>query len=288
LKLTDTHCHLDLNKFDADREAVLERAIQAGVGRILIPALTLPSSRSALKLSQSHPQLYAAIGVHPTEAETWREGTRNKLRAIILESGSFPPTHGQAPALQNKIVAIGEIGLDYYRDAAPHDLQQEVLKEQLALAAELQLPVVIHFREKGDASGGDCSLDLMKILDAWVAGLRREKSPLADRPGVLHSFSGTLEMARAALNLGFYLGVTGPITFENGQSRQELVAALPLDRILIETDAPFLAPHPHRGKRNEPSYVRLIADKIALVCSCTTDQVAKATSENAKRLFAWE
>ncbi len=290
--LTDTHCHLDFNKFDSDRAAVLDRAIQAGVERILIPGLTLTSSRSALKLAESHPMLYAAIGVHPTEAETWREETRNGLRALAPPHPSPTSPHslgvGKEAKGEGKIVAIGEIGLDYYWDAAPHDHQQKVLKEQLTLAAELQLPVVIHFREKGDASGGDCASDLMKILEEWGAGLRREKSPLADRPGVLHSFSGTLEMARAAMSLGFYIGVTGPVTFENGQRRQELVAELPLDRILIETDAPFLTPHPHRGKRNEPSYVRLIADKIALVRSYTTELVASATSENAKRLFAWE
>jgi TatD DNase family protein len=273
LMLTDTHCHLDLEKFDADRAEVLRRAEQAGLTRILIPGLTLTSSRSAVKLAESHPMLSAAIGVHPNDSLAWDGQTISALREL---------------SLNQKVVAIGEIGLDYYWDSTPHDHQQKVLKEQLALAAELQLPVVIHFREKGLASGGDCASDLLKILEDWGTGLRREKSPLAERPGVLHSFSGTLEMARAAISFGFYVGVTGPVTFENGQRRQELVAALPLDRILIETDAPFLAPHPHRGKRNEPAYVRLIADKIALVRSYTTEQVAAATSENARRLFAWE
>jgi TatD DNase family protein len=271
--LTDTHCHLDLNKFDSDREAVLERAIQAGVERILVPGLSLTSSLSAVKLAESHPRLYAAIGIHPTETSGVELSTLNDLR----KRSRHP-----------KVKAIGEIGLDYYWDSTPHDHQQKVLKEQLALAAELQLPVVIHFREKGDASGGDCASDLMKILEEWVTGLRREKSPLAERPGVLHSFSGTLEMAREAMHLGFYMGVSGPVTFENGQRRQELVATIPLDRILIETDAPFQTPHPHRGKRNEPAYVRLIADKIGFVHSSTTEQVATATSENARRLFAWE
>jgi len=271
--LTDTHCHLDLEKFDADRAEVLRRAEQAGLTRILIPGLTLTSSRSAVKLAESHPMLSAAIGVHPNDSLPWDGQTISALREL---------------SLNQKVVAIGEIGLDYYWDSTPHDHQQKVLKEQLALAAELQLPVVIHFREKGLASGGDCASDLLKILEEWGTGLRREKSPLAERPGVLHSFSGTLETARAAISLGFYMGVTGPVTFENGQRRQEIVAALPLDRILIETDAPFLAPHPHRGKRNEPAYVRLIADKIALVHSYTTEQIATATSENAQRLFAWE
>jgi TatD DNase family protein len=273
MTLTDTHCHLDLAQFDTDRTEVLRRAEQAGLTRILVPGLTLPSSRSVLKLAESHPLLVAAIGIHPNDALVWDGQTISALRELSLNL---------------KVVAIGEIGLDYYWDSAPHDHQQKVLKEQLALASELQLPVVIHFREKGDAPSGDCAADLLKILQEWGIGLQREMSPLAERPGVLHSFSGTLEMAQAALGLGFYVGVTGPVTFENRPQRRELVAALPLDRILIETDAPFLAPHPHRGKRNEPAYVRLIADKIASVHSCTTEQVAIATSENAQRLFAWE
>ena len=203
--LSDTHCHLDLKKFDPDRGAVLERAIQAGVNRILIPGLSLASSLSAVKLAESHPLLFAAVGVHPTEAERWTEETSNKLRGIVLESGGLPPTHGrpsvihrnlessglppteeQTPVIQKKIVAIGEIGLDYYWDSAPHLLQQDVLLQQLALAAELQLPVVIHFREKADASPEDCASDLMKILQEWVTGLRRENSPLVSRSGVLH------------------------------------------------------------------------------------------------------
>lgn len=273
MPLTDTHCHLDLEKFDTDRTEVLRRAEQAGLTRILIPGLTLTSSRSALKLAESHRMLYAAIGVHPNDSLPWDVQTISALREL---------------SLSHKVVAIGEIGLDYYWASAPHNHQRKVLNEQLALAAELQLPVVIHCREKGDASGGTCASDLLKILQEWGVGLRREKSPLVERAGVLHSFSGTLEMARAAISLGFYVGVTGPITFENGQRRQELLAALPLDRILIETDAPFLAPHPHRGKRNEPAYVHLIADKIALLFSCTIEQVATATSQNAQRLLAWD
>jgi len=271
--LTDAHCHLDLDKFDSDREAVLDRAIQAGVERILIPGLSLTSSLSVVKLAESHPGLYAAIGVHPTEASAVELSMLNDLRKW-----------SQHP----KVKAIGEIGLDYYWNSTPHGHQQKVLKAQLALAAELQLPVVIHFREKGDASGGDCASDLMKILEEWMRGLRREKSPLAERPGVLHSYSGTLEMAGEAMHLGFYMGVSGPVTFENGQRRQELVSAIPLDHILIETDAPFQTPHPFRGKRNEPAYVRLIADKIGTVHFVTTEQVAAVTSENARRLFAWE
>ncbi len=273
MTLTDTHCHLDFDKFDSDRQAVLDRALQAGVGRILIPGLNLTSSLSAIKLAHSHPILFAAVGVHPTEASGFEPSSLNDLRNL---------------ARHPKVKAIGEIGLDYYWATSPRDLQQKVLTDQLSLAAELQLPVVIHFREKGDEPAGDCAVDLIKILEKWVSGLRRTKSSLAKRPGVLHSFSGTRETAQAAVKLGFFVGVAGPITYKNGQPRQELVAALPLDRILIETDSPFQTPHPHRGKRNEPAYVRLIADKIAFVRFCTIEQVISTTGENARRLFDWE
>ena len=269
--LTDTHCHLDLEQFDADRTEVLHRAEQAGLTRILVPGMSFASSLSVVKLAESHPVLFAAVGIHPTEASGIDRSALNDLRKL---------------AHHPKVKAIGEIGLDYYWDSVPRDQQQEVLKEQLALAADLQLPVVIHFREKDDATGGDCASDLMKILEEWRAGLERANRPLARRLGVLHSFSGSLDMARAAIRLGFYLGVTGPITYR--KDRQGLIASLPLNNLLIETDAPFLTPLPHRGKRNEPAFVSLIADKIAFVCSCTTDQVARATCKNAQRLFAWE
>ncbi len=241
--------------------------------------------------------LYAAVGVHPTESGTWTASARNELRLLAIphslllsqrERGILPSPIGGGVGGEGKVVAIGEIGLDYYWDSAPHDLQKEVLKEQLDLAAELQLPVIVHFREKSDAPDGDCTSDLMKILEEWVNRPRGRKGPLTERAGVLHSFSGTLETARAAMSLGFSIGVTGPVTFENGKKRQEIIAALPLEHLLIETDAPFQAPQPYRGKRNEPAYVCLIADKIASLHSCDVTKVATVTSENALRLFAWK
>jgi TatD DNase family protein len=274
--LTDTHCHLDMDRFDADREAVLEKAARAGVDRILIPGLDLPTSRAALKLAGSHPMLYAAVGVHPTEAGTWADQTSHELKALLNSSDA------------SKIVALGEIGLDYYWDSAPHALQKTILGLQLALASEAGLPVILHMREARDAADGSCAADLLQMLEEWVTGLRSRNDPLAERPGVLHSFSGTLETARAAMRLGFCIGVTGPVTFQNAINRQEIVSALPLDRILLETDAPFQAPHPYRGKRNEPAYVRLIADKIALLHACSLEQIAALTSGNARRLFDWK
>ncbi len=187
----------------------------------------------------------------------------------------------------SKVVAIGEIGLDYYWDSAPHDVHSKRLREQLDLAAELELPVVIHLREKGDAAGGPCAEDAMSILENWVAGLGAEKEALRKNPGVLHSFSGSLETAQRAISLNFYIGITGPVTFKNAKYKQEMVSPLPLENLLIETDAPYLTPHPHRGKRNEPAFVYEIADKIAQLQSRNREEVAAVTTSNAARLFSW-
>lgn len=277
MQLTDTHCHLDLDTFDEDRATVIQRAVEAGLTRILIPSLTLNSSLTVVKLAESHPMLFAGVGIHPTEARTWNTETMKELRRIISPKD----------IAHKKIVAIGEIGLDYYWDAAPPDLQKSVLKAQLDLAEECSLPVIIHLREKDDAEHGACASNLMEILEEWAGRLKREKNPLAERPGVLHSFAGSRETAERGIALNFYIGVTGPITFKNAARKREIVAALPLDRLLIETDAPFLAPAPHRGKRNEPAFVGHIADKIAEIHSKRPEETAAVTSANAARLFAW-
>lgn len=271
--LADTHCHLDLDKFDADRGEVLERAWQAGLTRILIPGLELVSSQHAVELAESHPNLFAAIGVHPSDSLAFKPDVLDALRSLKNAS--------------TKIVAIGEIGLDYYWDDAPHDWQQMVLKEQLSLAGELNLPVVLHLREARDAMEGDCARDMLAILESWLDGLRAARHPLAQAPGVLHSFSGSLNTAAKALELNFYLGITGPVTFKSAEARREVVKSLPLERLLIETDAPFLAPVPQRGRRNEPAFVRHITDKIAEIHHKTPEEIAAQTSANAARLFSW-
>jgi TatD DNase family protein len=271
--LTDTHCHLDLEHFDADRGAVIQRAISAGVRHILIPSLTGTSSRAAVKLAESNPMLFAAVGVHPNEAETWDGQTISSLKELAAQS--------------LKVAAIGEIGLDYYWNKSPRDEQISILKEQLALAAELDLPVVIHSREKDDAEQGACAEDLIKILEEWVSGLQSRNEPLAQKPGVLHSFSGSIESAKRTIELGFYIGVTGPITYKNAEQKRQVISNLPLERLLIETDAPYLTPEPYRGKRNEPAFVIHIADKIAEIKSKTPQEVAAATTENAARLLSW-
>jgi TatD DNase family protein len=272
VKLTDTHCHLDLHQFNEDREAVIERAKAAGLVRILIPALSVTSSLSLLKLAESYPMLYAAIGVQPNESLTWDNASIPTLREL---------------AVSPKVVAIGEIGLDYYWDSAPHDHQQRIFREQLDLAAELELPVVVHLREKEDANNGPCYEDALDILEEWVTGLGPDKEALRENPGVLHSFSGSLETTQRAIDLNFCIGITGPVTFKNARYKQEMVAQLPLENLLIETDAPYLAPHPHRGKRNEPAFVAEIADKIAGLQTRDQEEVATVTTRNATRLFSW-
>jgi TatD DNase family protein len=272
MALTDTHCHLNLQQFDEDRAAVIERAEKAGLVRILIPSLSVNSSLSAIKLVESHSMLYTAIGVQPNESLTWDNASISALREL---------------AVNPKVVAIGEIGLDYYWESAPHEHQQRVFQEQLDLAAELELPVVIHLREKSDAVNGPCYDDALNILEGWVAGLGPDKEALKKNPGVLHSFSGSLESAQQAIGLNFYIGITGPVTFKKAEYKQEMVAQLPLESLLIETDAPYLTPHPYRGKRNEPAFVVEIADKIAGLQSRSQEEVASITTDNADRLFSW-
>jgi TatD DNase family protein len=270
--LTDTHCHLDLDQFDADRQDVLERAWNAGVARILIPGVDLRSSARVVRLAESQTWVFAAIGVHPGDSLTWDGQTLSALREL---------------SISQKVVAIGEIGLDYYWDVAPHDHQKEILVEQLCLAEELQLPVVIHLRERKDQAGGECSDDLMRILERWINRLHSNKNPIAERPGVLHSFSSSPEVAQKALAIGLFIGVTGPVTYQNAADKRSLLREVPLERILIETDAPYLPPVPNRGKRNEPAYVAFIADKIAEIHSSTREQVADVTTSNAALLFGW-
>jgi TatD DNase family protein len=267
--LTDTHCHLDSEAFDPDRAVVIQRALEAGVQRMLTPGLDLRSSRRCVELANEYPAVFAAVGIHPTEIKMEDIRDLDALREM---------------AKQPKVVAIGEIGLDYYwvKDPDEQALQREVLRRQLQLAAELGKPVILHSRNSGDADHGPCSDDLMSILEEWV----KSRSEAAI-PGVLHSFSGNADMARRAVDLGFYIGVTGPVTYKNADARRRVIAALPLERLLIETDAPYLAPEPWRGKRNEPAYVAHIADKIAAIQSGTPADIAAVTGANAAQMFTW-
>ena len=262
--LTDTHCHLDFNRFDQDRSQVLARAWEAGITRVLNPGIDLESSRAAIDLAEANDQIFAAVGVHPNSALAWNENTMAEMEVL---------------ARNPKVVAIGEIGLDYYRDRAPRDLQKQVFLMQLDLAASLQLPVVIHNRQS--------MWDMVKILVEWQARLVVEGLPLAEQPGVLHSYSDEVEPALRAIEHNFFIGFTGPVTFTNARDLQRVAATLPIEQVLIETDAPFLAPHPFRGKRNEPARVLLVAEKIAELKKQPFNTIARVTTENAARLFHW-
>lgn len=269
--LTDTHCHLDYNKFDPDRAEVIQRAVDSGLIRMLVPGLHLRSSREAVQLAESNPSVYAAVGFHPTDLEEFSEIAFQEVKKL---------------ANHPKVVAIGEIGIDYYwiKESDKRAIQRDALKQQLQFAKEINKPVVIHMREENDAWFGDASVDLLVILGEWQNSLQ---GPLADKPGVLHSFNGNMETAQKALLLNFYLGITGPVTYKNAEEKREIIKQIPLDKILIETDSPFLSPVPQRGKRNEPAFVHHIADKIAEIHSKSPAEIASITTANAVKLFAW-
>jgi len=258
--LIDTHAHLDLAQFDADRPAVLARASAAGVVTMVTVGVDLASSRRAVALAAGNEAIVAAVGVHPHDASTLTGEVLAALRRLSEEP---------------RVVAVGEIGLDYYRDRSPRDVQRRAFQAQLAWAARLGKPVIIHDRDAHD--------DVLAMLRDWAGGLAG--GALAGRPGVLHTFSGDLAMAERAISLGFYLGFSGPVTYQNARQLPRIVQAVPLDRIVVETDCPFLPPHPHRGKRNEPSYVRLVAERVAELKGVSFDELSAATTANARWLF---
>ena len=260
----DTHCHLDFRAFDSDRQAVIDGAATQGISKILNPGINLESSHAACEIAAAYPDVFAAVGVHPNDAKSWGLTSLIPIKKL---------------AKHPKVRAIGEIGLDYYRDYSPHQLQKEIFLIQLDLAAELSLPVVIHNR--------NADVDMLPILSNWHSELVSFQNPLAERPGVLHSFSGDLESAKRAVSWNFCIGITGPVTFKKADTLREIVCEIPIESLLIETDAPFLTPHPHRGKRNEPTHVRFIAGKIAEIKGASLEEVGQLTSANAERLFKW-
>jgi TatD DNase family protein len=260
---TDTHCHLDFDRFDQDRSQVLERAWNAGLVWILNPGIDLHTNQAAIDLAQAYPQhISAAVGIHPNFGQPW---TADILPTLREQAG------------QPGVVAIGEIGLDYYRQHTPFDQQRTMFESQLALAEELGLPVILHNR--------DAKQDLLQILTCWYQGLTQMSHPLAKRPGVFHSFLADYDTAMAAIEMNFFIGISGPVTFTNAPERKAITRKIPLGQLLLETDAPFMAPHPHRGKRNEPSYIPLIAEEIARLHDTSPKHVAEETYANACRLF---
>lgn len=255
--LVDTHTHLDDARYDPDREAMLTRALEAGVETMVTIGCDLATSRAAVDLAARHPCLYATVGVHPHEAKQIGDDWYVELQHLARDP---------------KVVAYGEVGLDYHYNHSPPHLQRARFREQVGLARELRLPLVIHTRE--------AQADTVAIL-------REERA--ADVGGVFHCFSGDDWLARQALDLGFYLSFSGVVTFRNADALREIVKWAPPDRLLVETDCPYLAPVPHRGKRNEPAHIRHVAETIAAVKSSasptTVEDIARVTSRNARRLF---
>ncbi len=266
---TDTHCHLDLHQFDADRGAVIARAAAAGVAIIVNPAVDLESCRRILGLAEQHPNVYAAVGVHPNDCGDFDDASVTRLRAL---------------AQHPKVVAVGEIGLDYYREKVAHEQQRRVFRAQLALAAEHGLPVILHSRNARDDAAGQCAADLLWELEQWVPAARKNRGQDVIL-GVWHAFSGDIAEAERAYELGLVLGLGGPITFQNARRLRALVPQLCLDRLMLETDAPYLAPHPHRGQRNEPQYIPLMAQSLAQLYDLPIETLAARTTATARRCF---
>ncbi len=253
MQLVDTHTHLDFDQYDADREAVLHRAAEAGVAWLIDVGTDLASSRRAVALAAAEPRMWAAVGVHPHEAASCTREVLADLRVLAREP---------------RVVAIGETGLDYYRDLSPRSRQREAFEAHLALALEVGLPVIVHDREAHS--------DVLAMLRAAVgAGLR----------GVMHCFSGGPELARQVAELGMYVGIAGPVTYPRATALAEVVRTVPLERLLIETDCPYLAPQAYRGRRNEPAYIRLVAERVAELRGIAPEEVGRVTSRNARDLF---
>ena len=263
-EFVDTHCHLNFNDFDDDRCLVIDRARENGISKILIPGIDIETSKTALKCASEFHEVYAAVGLHPNQGMAWTNNTISALRKL---------------AENRKVVAIGEIGLEYYRDRAPKALQQSIFEEQLELAAELGLPVIVHNREASD--------DIQNAIQKWHRNLITEGKKLADRPGVLHSYSGDISFANAMISLKFKIGITGPVTFNKSKSLQSIVASLPIENILVETDPPYIAPQPFRGTRNELATVRIVAEKIAELKDEPLDRISNITTAEADKLFRW-
>ncbi len=250
---TDTHCHLNHPDFEADARAVWERAQQAGVHRAVVTGYDLPSSETALHIVDRFAGCYATVGVHPHDASQVDDHTLSRLGELAAHPG---------------VVAIGEVGLDYYRNLSTQETQSRAFEEQLQLAVRLGLPVVVHCRDAYD--------DLLSTLARY---------PLR---GVLHCFSGELHHAQRAVRMGWYLGIGGVVTFKNASTLREVVQQSPLENLLLETDSPYLAPMPHRGKRNEPAYIPLIGRMVASIKDVPVEELAAITTANACRLFSLE
>ncbi|MCX7817351.1 MAG: TatD family hydrolase [Syntrophales bacterium] len=250
--MIDSHIHLEMEEFNKDRAEVIKRAEHAGVEAMITVGTTVEDCYKAVEIANSFKCVYAAVGIHPHETKEINDNTYESLRKLCKNK---------------KVVAFGEIGLDFFRDLSPRHIQTWRFREQLELASELDLPVIIHDREAHS--------QVLEILRKWNG----------KRGGVIHCFSGNLRMAEEFINLGFYISIAGPVTYAKKEKLREVVRSVPLERILIETDAPYLPPQPFRGKRNEPAYIGHTARKIAEIKEVPLEEVDRITSINARLLF---
>ena len=250
--LFDTHAHLNDPAFDEDREELMAGLAEKGVGYVMNAGCSLESSRDIVRMAENYPWLYASVGSHPDSADEVNEEVIEEYRKLCK--------------LSPKVKAIGEIGLDYYYEDIPREIQQKAFRMQMALAKEVDLPVIIHEREAHD--------DGMRIVKEFPGVT-----------GVFHCYSGSAEMARQLVNMGWYIGFTGVLTFKNARKAVETAERIPLERIVLETDCPFMAPEPFRGKRNDPGYLYRMAERLAEIRGLSVEEVTAITTENAKRLY---
>ncbi|ALC83257.1 MULTISPECIES: TatD family hydrolase [Bacillus] len=252
--LFDTHVHLNADQYNEDVNEVIERARDAGVEKMVVVGFDRPTIEKAMKLIEEYSFLYAAIGWHPVDAIDMKDEDLKWIKELTAHP---------------KVVAIGEMGLDYHWDKSPKDIQKTVFRKQIALAKEVKLPIIIHNR--------DATEDVVAIL---------EEEGASEVGGIMHCYSGSIEIAQKCMDMNFYISFGGPVTFKNAKKPKEVAKEIPFDRLLIETDCPYLTPHPFRGKRNEPGYVKYIAEQIAELKGVSYAEIAKITTKNAEKIFS--
>jgi len=248
----DSHTHIQISQFDPDRDAVLKRALEAGVSTILVIGFDLETSLGAVELAEKHENLFATVGMHPHDAKDLTPDVLKTFRELL----NHP-----------KVIALGEIGLDYYRNLSPHAVQKDAFEKQLDLAEEMGMPIIVHNR--------DAYMDILPILEGRRGQIQ----------GVLHCFTGDVELMHRSLEIGFHIGIGGIVTYPNAKDVQAVAREVPLERLLIETDCPWLAPQSWRGKRNEPAYVRAVAEKIAELRETSVGTIGEITTKNFNSLF---
>jgi TatD DNase family protein len=251
--LVDTHVHLNARQYKEDLDVVIQRAYEAGVSRMVVVGFDEETIRLAVEITEAYDHIYATVGWHPVDAIKYKDEHLQWIEEL---------------AKRPKVVALGEMGLDYHWDTSPKEVQEEVFRKQIRLAKRIKLPIIIHNRE--------ATQDVIRIL-------REEEA--AEVGGIMHCYNGTAAELESCLKMGFYISLGGPVTFKNAHEVKEIAKIIPLERLLIETDAPYLAPHPYRGKRNEPAYIKLVAEEIARLRGMEFDMLAKVTTENALRFF---